>query len=174
MTRLGAVDDDRESQAIAINDRGQVIGNWGDRAVLWEGRRTIYVVGLGGHCCELGGINSRGQVLSTGYTMSRTTHAFIWQHGIMTDLGSLEGRAFSVGVAINERGQVIGYGTSVDGQMNDAAPFLWQGGRMTTLGPLSEGSRSGAVAINERGQTVGYSYTSSGAEHAVIWNNLDS
>jgi probable HAF family extracellular repeat protein len=170
MARLGAVDDDRESQAIAINDRGQVIGNWGDRAVLWQGRQTTYVVGLGGHCCELGGINSRGQVLGTGYTLSRRTHAFIWQRGTMTDLGSLEGRAFSVGVAINDLGQVIGYGTSVDGQMNDAAPFLWQDGKMTTLGALSGGSRSGAVAINDRGQAVGYSYTDSGAEHAVIWN----
>lgn len=170
MAQLGAVGDDRESQVIEINDRGLVIGNWGDRAVLWQGRQTTHVVGLGGQCCELGGINSRGQVIGTSYTLSRKTHAFIWQLGRMTDLGNLAGRPFSVAVAVNDRGQVIGYGTSVDGQMSDASPFLWQDGRMTTLSALAGGSRSGGVAINDRGQIVGYSYTATGADHAVIWN----
>jgi probable HAF family extracellular repeat protein len=171
MAELGTLgDDDRESQVIAINDRGQVIGNWGDRAVLWEGRHAAYVIGLGGHCCELGGINARGQVVGTSYTTSQKTHAFIWQRGMMTDLGTPAGRAFSVGVAINEHGQVIGYATSREGQMTGASPFLWQSGKMITLRGPPDSSRSGAVAINDHGQAVGYSYTTSGTNHAVVWN----
>ncbi|WP_243689369.1 hypothetical protein [Geotalea toluenoxydans] len=38
-------------------------------------------------------------------------HAFIWQNGVMTDLGTLGGD-WSLPFGINDKGQVIGYSAS--------------------------------------------------------------
>jgi len=36
-----------------------------------------------------------------------TVHGFLWENGVMTDLGTIGGKS-SVGRAINERGQIAG------------------------------------------------------------------
>lgn len=58
-----------------------------------------------------GGINNRGQVVGSSGTATATgneTHAFLWDHGTITDLGRLpEGNA-SEAFSINNRGQVAG------------------------------------------------------------------
>src|SRR5207248_9972172 len=78
--------------------------------------------------------------------------AFIWQHGLMTDLGTLGGSS-SLAVAINERAHVVGVSETSSGQSH---AFLWQNAVMTDLGTLG-GTNSIAVAINERGQVIGNS-----------------
>lgn len=51
-------------------------------------------------------INDRGQVIFTG--LSPREHGFLWSRGKLTDLGTLGGRS-SDAVAINDRGQIIGW-----------------------------------------------------------------
>jgi uncharacterized membrane protein len=49
-------------------------------------------------------------------------HAFIWQKGIMTDLGTLSG-FFSRAVAINPNGQIAGFSSAVGGGLHAT---LWR------------------------------------------------
>ena len=81
------------------------------------------------------------------------------------DLGTLGG-TFSSGVAINERGQVVGASETASGEIH---AFLWHQGVMTDLGTLG-GITSEVRAINERGQVVGSSETVSGNLHGFLWH----
>src|SRR5438445_13676663 len=91
-------------------------------------------------------INNRGQVVGTiTLTPDNTTwHAFLWQDGGMTDLGTLGGRQVSA-VALNDVGQIVGASTLADNTTRH--PFLWQNGVMRDLGTLG-GSSGSASGIN--------------------------
>src|SRR2546426_137688 len=76
----------------------------------------------------------------------------LWQDGRMLELGTVGGRG-SLGLAINNRGQIIG---SAGTRAGEDHAFLWEGGKMTDLGTLG-GEWSVAYAINNRDQIVGTS-----------------
>ena len=86
-------------------------------------------------------------------------HAFLWQRGVMTDLGSIGTDPCSRAVMANSRGQVIGATIAICGQSNTHA-FLWEnGGPMVDLNSLTVAAGSGtslfeADNINERGEIV--------------------
>jgi len=122
---------------------------------------------LGGDGSVAHAINNRGQVVGGGEMASRYYHAFLWQDGVMTDLGTLEGDDSSGATAINDHGQVVGWSVGPSGQVR---AFLWQDGVMTDLG-LPEGARSSSASdINDRGQIVGESLYGS-LFHAVLWQD---
>src|SRR5438034_689441 len=109
-------------------------------------------------------INDAGQVVGISEGGSG---AFLWQNGVMTDLGNLGVAYYTVAWAINDAGQAVG-GSSPDYGVEHA--FLWSGGGMQDLGTLG-GSASEARAINDAGQVVGWSLNASGATHAFLWQN---
>ena len=84
----------------------------------------------------------------------------------LIDLGTLGG-FYTYAYAINDQGQVIGNGYTVDGDLH---AFFWENGVMTDLGTLG-GVTTLASAINAQGQVVGYSYTVSGYNRAFVWEN---
>ena len=73
----------------------------------------------------------------------------------VTDLGSLGGD-YSVGLDINNSGQVTGYSTLPSGATH---AFLYSGGVMTDLGTLG-GTESHGRSINDAGQVTGDSLLS--------------
>jgi len=91
------------------------------------------------------------------------THAFLWQKGVMTDLGVLPGYDDSSATALNDRGDVIGTMTR-NAEQSDSVPFfqghgfLWRGGHLTDLGTLPGCRWTEPTGINNRGQIVGNSY----------------
>lgn len=104
-------------------------------------------------------VNNAGQVVGKS-DAAGTSRALLWQHGVMTDLGSLGG-ASSSATTINDAGQVTGLSTSAAGVQTT---FLWQGGAMHNIGPR------GANDINQSGQIAGFGPpTYAWYEDATLW-----
>jgi probable HAF family extracellular repeat protein len=156
------------SEAVAINDRGQIIGtsypNENDpviSAFLWSaGRMNELGCPASAQNSGVSAINRRGQIV--GWCgdeppwQGGPTRAVLWQDGKPRDLGTLGGS--SVAVGINEHAQIVG--------TSGRHAFLWQNGKMTSLGALPAARTTSAVAINDRGQVVGTS-----GRHAFLWQH---
>jgi hypothetical protein len=74
------------------------------------------------------------------------------------------------GTAINNTGQVAGYGWNGSIGTNEAV--IWNGTTPTVLGDLAEGlgtSGSAALGINNNGQVEGLSHPPSNVNTATIW-----
>ena len=108
-------------------------------------------------------INEPGQIVGT----APTGHAALWDHGVITDLGTLGG-SFSSPFALNDAGRVVGWSGTATGEYH---AFFWADGVMTDIGTLG-GAPSQAVAVNAAGQVVGTSRTATaGQQHAFLWQN---
>jgi probable HAF family extracellular repeat protein len=157
-------------------------GYLGASAVLWTHGRIRNLGTLpGGTESDAFSLNGRRQVVGIannavpdpfsliGWTTQ--TRGFLWQDGVMHDLGTLGGPD-SFAQVINDRGQVAGFAdTSVPTTGAPVVdPFLWQDGRMIDLGSL--GGTFGQVdSLNDRGQVVGNMNLQGDAiTHPFLWN----
>jgi probable HAF family extracellular repeat protein len=154
------------------------------RATLWRNGIPVDLGTLGGlnSTTSNRGINNRDQVVGaaettqpdpTGIPGAPRFHAFVWQRGHMTDLGTLGSDPDSNASDINEHGQVVGVsipdGASFNGRNSRA--FLWQRGRIHALPGLG-GTYSSATSINNRGDIVGAATLAGNtARHAVLWTH---
>ncbi|GAB7045075.1 hypothetical protein [Catenuloplanes indicus] len=139
----------------ALNDHGVVAGHRsiGDSqvehpAILRNGVIVDFPGWQGMTAGRAVDVNNRGQVLVDLYDESDgTQRAVIWAHDRITDLGSIDG-APTHGVAINDRGTVIGY----SGFMR---PVRWQNGVLTGLTDGLEITSGLVYALSERGDIAG-------------------
>jgi len=135
---------------------------------------TLTLLGsLGGSYSIAYGINDAGQVVGQSRTVPGDLRAFLWQNGVMTDLGTLGGTSSSSSRAygINDAGQVVG--------KSDSYAFLWQEGTMYNLSdyldnPISGWSLRTAQGINSLGQIVGYGCNPSGYIEAFLLTPVTS
>jgi probable HAF family extracellular repeat protein len=96
-------------------------------------------------------------------------HPFLWDHGHLTDLGTLGGDNGAPSW-INDGGEVVGAADLPGGAPHHG--FLWRNGVMTDLGAFA--SSSFAESINARGQIVGRSRigaVTNPVQHAFLWEN---
>lgn len=112
------------------------------------------------------GVNNLGQV--AGYTSDAhfsPLHAFLWDSGTLTDLGTLGG-ALSQAFGINDAGQVVGY-SELTPTSHVHHAFLWDSTNgMQDLGTFGDFS-STANAINNAGQVAGFVDNGQG----VLWSD---
>ncbi len=124
---------------------------------------------LGGTYSYATAINSSGQIAGFSYMPGNdVTHAFLWQNGVMSDLGTLPGGMHSFAYGINDAGQIVGASYMPDGTLKGV---LWDHGAITNLGTLG-GSSSQANAINNHGQIVGWAAAlPDDLPHAFLWDD---
>jgi probable HAF family extracellular repeat protein len=176
--QLSAAPGETQSGAAGINDLGVIAGwtysagNDGD-PVRWLSPASA-PENLGAFGREAGGINLAGQILGTMPVAATseydaTTHGFLWENGVITDLGDLGGRQ-SQAFRINSAGDMIGYSRVIPLPNGRTRAVVWKAGVITELPMLPGGTHDAfARGINDAGVIVGQSPNAAGQAHAVRW-----
>jgi probable HAF family extracellular repeat protein len=187
---LGTLPGDRNSSAVAINARGQLVGNSDSgyipvgihdsflrtHAFLWQHGELIPLATPSPRWkwSEVTDLNDRGQAVGV-YSSQKDpfgSHAVLWQRGRVTNLGAGDRRfERSWAAAINERGQIVGYVERP--YAAGSVAVRWENGALSKLGPRPTAKATGvtgeALAVNEPGQVLGD--TGFGGSGGFLWEN---
>jgi len=187
-------------QTVAISENGIVAGFSENgvsdplsglpvgRAVLWTKDGKVIDLGTvpGGTGSIVIEVNNHGQAVgfsdndvSDPFSMvggfATQTRAYLWQNGVIRDLGTLGGPDAIAG-NVNERGQIAGISftdSNASSNCNWALtthPFFWENGKMTDVGSLG-GTCAVTNWMNNRGQVVGFSnVVGDQSNHAFLWD----
>jgi probable HAF family extracellular repeat protein len=144
MVDLGALNDQLNSAAVAVNDHGVVVGSSdrrsGSHAVRWVDG-TIHDLGTlpGGSQSKASGISLDGLVVGASNSAEHRydLHATAWRHGEVIDLGTLPGHSVSQAFAVSPDGSVIvGESRPEDGDTAGAVAWFGVGGDPVVLDDL--------------------------------------
>ena len=132
MTTLGTLGGDN-SQALAINNSGQIVGD----ASTADGytHAFLYLQGFLVDLGTFGGFNSiatdiseRGQIVGWAEDVHLRSHAFLWHNCVLYDLNQLippgSDWVLTQANAINDSGQIVGFGKKGLVDQNDRAFLL--------------------------------------------------
>ena len=159
----------KNSVAIDINDRGQVVGQSGvdpngtdlDHVFLWQ-RGVMKDLGTGFTPKDL---NNKGHIAVTFIGNNGVRRAGLRRDGKIVDLGTPD---YGYAYALNDNDEVVGSYDNGKGQLH---AFVWRNGVITDL----PGENGAAHGINNKGVVVGlilaedatHTYTYRG----VVWRN---
>jgi len=199
LTDLGALPGGGSSLAAWISGIGLIAGESQNgvfdpiigvpefNAVLWSHGEIINLGTLGGTLSGAFGVNDLGQVVGGALnavpdpvcfvSCSAQARAFLWQNGVMQDLGTLGGPDAGA-LVVNERGQVAGM-SFTNSTRNPVTgiptqdPFLWENGMMQDLGTLG-GTVGFPNGLNNRGQVIGVSNLAGDlTSHPFLWTKAE-
>lgn len=154
-----------DSHAEAINEAGTIVG-WGysgsdTHAFVWTEDGGAVDITPTAQLAYAYDVNESGQV--TGYSGSQ---AFVWESGVLTNLGVPDGYAFSFGFAINDAGVVAAHVTTASGNSERVARWS-PGAGWQVLGGVGEDNIS--FGINNSGTIVGEGRPTAGLERAFVF-----
>jgi probable HAF family extracellular repeat protein len=140
-----------------INNLGQVAGRADNfisqlASFLYTDGETVWLGSLGGGNTDALALNDHGQLTGSSSPPTGYPHAFLYADGTMRDIAPQW--TYSVGTAINNQGEVVGYYATGAG----SRPFVYSGGVSTDLLELIDpalGITSGeARGVNDTGQIL--------------------
>jgi len=163
------------SAAIAINEQNSVTGfadfdnSSQPRAFFWSDVNGMTNLGT------LGGSTSKGlaiddsenaRIVGYSYTTDQHKHAFIWQNGVMQDIGTLGGNA-SVARSINNAGEVVGYSIASNNQPH---AFIWLNNQIFDLNNLVESDWviADAYHITQQGHILALAVKDNESQYVIL------
>jgi probable HAF family extracellular repeat protein len=172
VTDLGVANTPISSGVTAMNDFGFAVGEqvMDDRlrCVVFEYGRVVRLPSASNESCTVNDINDAGIVVGASALVGDTStlHAFSYQYGTKTDLGTYPGYPFSEAIAINNRNQIVG--NSSNGETNRV--FVYFNGLFKQI-PMSPGAVNiYASAINDRGDVTGTAQDPHDDVHAFLYS----
>jgi uncharacterized membrane protein len=149
VTDLGALAGATSSIGRAINDRGQVTGESGPHAFLWQNSSMTALPSPQGVSTAIGwAINSNGDVVGGG-----SFQPLHWRAGVLMPFGSLPGVQLTAATGINSGGTITGLTLELVGSRDRG--FVQLNGTPGLL-PLPAGeSSSWAWAVSDSGYITG-------------------
>ena len=96
-------------------------------------------------------LNDKGQVTGFARDSAGVEHPYLYQNGVMKDLGSLGGNG-GWGSAINASGEVTGYSLTAKSQH----AFIYKDGKMLDLDPRGKADFSIGFDISDKGDVIGF------------------
>ncbi len=96
-------------------------------------------------------LNDKGQVTGFARDSAGVEHPYLYQNGVMKDLGSLGGNG-GWGFAINASGEVTGYSLTAKSQH----AFIYKDGKMLDLDPRGKADFSIGFDISDKGDVIGF------------------
>jgi len=162
LTELGRLGTGNVALAYDINDKGKIVG---ESDVSAEFHAPFHPVLFShGTLQDLGtiadyeinsatAINNAGRIAGYSEAQDGSFHAFIYEHGVLTDVGGFGGLLFDVG-GINEHGAFVGSSSSPGADLG----FIYLDGALVDLNTLIDPTQGwhidGAYGINDVGQIV--------------------
>ena len=176
------------SQVASLNSAGTAVGSSsliGDptyQCMPWEGGAPCVVAHatawtpdgnildlgtLGGAASWATSINELGQVIGAiRYERSQVAHAFVWENGLMTDLGA------GTALDMNNVGVVVG---SMPAEYGNPLATIWIDGRATNLNSLlaspalaDDWHIYSAAAVNDAGQIAASAYSKLDGRYVAV------
>jgi len=167
------------ADASAINEVGQVVVNVSyQTAFVWQNGTRTPLGHLGGGGTFATDISDNGVVVGSSYTDQMTPlglmqHPFVWQTGVMRDLGLLQGDEDGGAAAINSAGQIVGSSGRTDPETYESfyRAFMYSNSVMTALPVPSTEAYAGD--INDAGVVVGTMRAGGGVSNFHAWVYID-
>ena len=176
----------RFSFGFAISANGQIAGSSElcpncfyntDRAFVWAAGTLTNLDDPSpdvGFLSEAHGINSAGIAVGQGERGDGVPAPLVFNGGAVTKLPApCCGATLPVGDAraINDAGQIVGYGDRATPCCGGPEPLLWDAGGFHVLGSLGGDGSGQALAISSLGHVVGWSSAPGNRPHAFLWQN---
>jgi probable HAF family extracellular repeat protein len=157
------------SAALWLNNRRQAVGdsetsNGTDfHAFLWDRGVMTDLGTLGGSFSFAFAINDSQLIVGQSDTTTTidpvfglpTFHGFVWERGVLSDLGEIFGGHFNYAQYVNDGGDIVG-AADLAGDLTGHA-FKIRNGSLIDLGAVAGDTNSAALGANNRGQIVGIS-----------------
>ena len=155
------------------------------RAVIWgpgdnQKRQLRPLPGTDDTSTAATALNDFGQVVGISGICDQAVgrfsaiHSVLWDHGRPIEIGDFGGVAWNTPMAINQRGDVVGFANAseADGENFNPRAFLWTKSQgIRNLGAVTGDVTSQATGINEWRQIVGQSCDAADRCRGFLWQN---